>query len=81
MLPHLLDPSATISALQKLLKPGGVLASQEPIVSECWTTPKSLALKDYLALMLAFAVKVGLDFDFAKKIPDLFRQKRAHNKN
>lgn len=74
ILPHLHNPFATIGALKALLKPDGVLASQEPIISECWSTPDSPALKQYLALMLNFATTKGLDFDLAKRIPDLFQQ-------
>lgn len=74
ILPHLHNLSQTIGMLTTHLEDNGILASQEPIVSECWSTPDSPALTQYLNLMLAFAAKKGLDFDMAKHIPNLFRQ-------
>ncbi|MDO8954147.1 MAG: methyltransferase domain-containing protein [Gammaproteobacteria bacterium] len=72
VIPHLIDPKAAIEILKTRLHPGGMIASQEPIVSTCRTEPQSSALESYLNLMLAFSAKIGRDFDMAKSIPALF---------
>lgn len=72
LIPHLANPKATIEMLINLLRSGGVLASQEPILSSCHTSPPSAALEKYLNLMKAFGLQNNLDFDMASTIPSLF---------
>ena len=72
VIPHLAEPKEAIIKLTALLKPGAVLASQEPIVSSCYSDPRSPALEKYLRLMLDFAKANLLDFDMAKTIPTMF---------
>jgi predicted O-methyltransferase YrrM len=68
------NPKAAIQLLKNRLRLGGILASQETIVSSCYSTPPSPALKSYLDLMQAFAVYHKLDFDMALNIPRLFNE-------
>lgn len=72
ILPHLKNLKQTIELLKERLNPNGRIASQEPIVSTCYSRPSSTSLTEYLNLMMAFADKNGLDFDMAKTIPALF---------
>jgi ubiquinone/menaquinone biosynthesis C-methylase UbiE len=71
---YFFNPKIAIQLLKNRLRPGGVLASQETIVSSCYSIPHSPALKRYLDLMQAFAVYHKLNFDMAQNIPMLFSE-------
>lgn len=81
VIPHLLQPKQSIEIMQSYLKPGGVLASQELIVSRCWSEPKSDALARYIGLMGEWAKSMQRDFDMAATLPDLFLASGLQNIN
>lgn len=65
---HLHDPKASLVTLFSLLKSGGVLACNEPIVSSFRAEPVSPALNQHMQFMLQHGKKQGKDYDYAKRI-------------
>jgi 2-polyprenyl-3-methyl-5-hydroxy-6-metoxy-1,4-benzoquinol methylase len=70
---HLADPKNAVMILRDRLRPSGILAAQEPIVSTCSSQPHSPALERYIGLMMEFGKVSNRDFDMAKQIPSLFQ--------
>ncbi|MBX9785871.1 MAG: class I SAM-dependent methyltransferase [Alphaproteobacteria bacterium] len=69
LLLHVPKPEEIIKGVKKLLKPGGVVAAQEPVMSSAIYND----LPEYKETLTVVSTKLGFDFDIGKKLPTLYQ--------
>lgn len=70
VLMHVPDPGRVLTQVKNLMKPGGFIALQEPIMS----TSQYKDMGEYSNTILALGEKMKVDYDIGKKLEDLCRK-------
>jgi hypothetical protein len=72
VLMHQKNPDCVIQAVKKLLKAGGVAASQEGILGETYSNYAHTVLKEYRDTLMALGTYKGCDFNLGNKLTTLY---------
>ena len=73
LLMHVKDPSAVIRKMFDLVKPGGVVANEEPSASSLFTYGTSSVFRRFNDILLTMGGKIGVDFEIGDKLFDIHR--------
>ena len=73
LLMHLKNPMQTLKSVRKHLRPGGVIACEEPHSSSLTTTPRNESIKRLNELFVELGSLQGLDFNIGDKLLPLLR--------
>jgi len=73
-LSHLKDPEVAIGIAKDLLKPGGVVASQEATMSTFYDSSNHQIFCEYRNAVAAMGKKFGKDFDLGLRLQSLYEQ-------
>jgi len=71
LLMHLNNPADALSAMMKLLKPGGQIVLQECITSTCHLSDHDPQLNDLFNALINLGQKLGLDYDIGLSLKAL----------
>ncbi len=71
---HISDPKQALDSLYAVLKPGGVMALEETMMSRCLGYPDLTALNQAMQWLDSCAKNMGLDFDFGRKLYSMVRE-------
>ncbi|MCP4473530.1 MAG: methyltransferase domain-containing protein [Gammaproteobacteria bacterium] len=71
---HISNPKQALEALYSVLKPGGIIALEETMMSRCLGYPESEALNQTMTWIDNYAKNMGLDFDFGRKLYTMVRE-------
>lgn len=74
LLMHLPDPALAIQNMKKMLKQGGIIASQESILSTCFSTYRPEIFTHYTQAMIALGKYYGVNYDIGNNTKNLFEQ-------
>lgn len=74
VLMHDTDPSSLIHAAKGLLKPGGVIASQESTMSTSHSSSDNPVFREYVDTSIALGKKLGGDYDIGNRLSSLYEQ-------
>jgi len=72
LLMHLKHPESAVAKMKKLLKPNGVVASQESILSTCYSTYQPNIFNSYTKAMIALGENYGVDYNIGNRLKSLY---------
>jgi SAM-dependent methyltransferase len=73
VLMHLAAPQKTLRNLYLSLNPGGILATEEPTMSSCFSVPSSGAFKRSIEILMDCANRLNLNFDVGDNLFEMYR--------
>ncbi len=73
VLMHLASPQKVLRNLYLSLNSGGILATEEPTMSSCFSVPSSVAFKRSVEILMDCANKLNLNFDVGDKLFEIYR--------
>ena len=73
VLMHLKNPEEAIMNMKALLKPGGVIASQESIMSTCYSNYESHIFKDYTDTVIALGNYLGVNYNIGDRLKGIYQ--------
>lgn len=73
VLMHIKDPEKVIEIAKNLLKDGGVVASQESIMSTFYDSPDHEIFRQYRETVETMTKKLGIDVDIGKRLEQLYK--------
>lgn len=74
VLMHIKDPETVIGIVKNLLKDGGVVASQESIMSTFYDSPSHEIFHQYRNTVKTMTKKLGIDVDIGKRLKSLYEE-------
>lgn len=74
VLHHVKKPLQAIKKLKRLLKPQGIIAFQEPVLSDFYCYPKNKSYKKLVELYVKLGKKSKLDFGIGDKLGQLYNK-------
>jgi ubiquinone/menaquinone biosynthesis C-methylase UbiE len=74
VLSHVNNPEIIVRMIKSLLKKGGVVASQEPIMTSCYEPSNHEIFRQYRDTVADLGRKIGNDYDLGKRLKSLYDQ-------
>lgn len=71
---HLSDPIKALRTIYDVLKKGGRIACEEPIISAAFCTPSKESFTKHIELLMKFSQTAGIHFDLGQNLKLLFEQ-------
>lgn len=71
VLMHLTTPTDALKTIYQSLKPGGIIACEEPEMSRCFASVNNQAFDISMQMLLDCGKKLGVDFDLGTKLYDM----------
>lgn len=72
LLMHLQHPKNAIEKMKMLLKPGGVIASQESMMSTCYSSYQTDIFKEYTNAVVTLGKFKGVDYDIGNQLKKIY---------
>ena len=76
---HLRDPERVLDEVNKYLKPGGVIACEEPHAGSLTTTPRNEHIERFNELFIQLGKLQGFDFNIGDKLYSILNRLDIHN--
>lgn len=70
---HVKDPEKVIDVTKGLLKPGGVVVTQEPIMSSSHNPFEHRVFRDFIDTIGSLGKTMGVDYDIGARLEDLYK--------
>lgn len=74
LLIHLRRPADALAQMLALLRPGGILIAQEPILTTMFTDPPTHAYARFAEVSVEVGTALGVDYDLGNRLFGLFRE-------
>ncbi|MBA3813669.1 MAG: class I SAM-dependent methyltransferase [Alphaproteobacteria bacterium] len=74
ILMHVKDPDKVVAVVKTLLKEGGVVASQESIMSTTQNFSNQLIFREYVETLMTLGQTKGVDYDIGSRLQLLYEQ-------
>lgn len=73
ILMHLTNPLKAIMNMKDLLKPGGVVAGEEPIKKSNASSYETALFNEYIASIIALGKSLGLDYNIGERLAEIYQ--------